>query len=135
MTKSDTTENDVLKVVLKGVSPSYLGNANVYVALHTADPGETGDQTTNEIAYTNYARQPIVKATGWTDGGSTFTNAAIIQFPICGITGGTAAYVSIGTLVSGTGQILYSGQLNANLSISQNIQPQFSIAALSVQED
>lgn len=135
MTKSNTTENDTLKVILKGVSPSYLGNTNVYVALHSADPGEAGDQSTSEVAYTNYARQPIVKATGWTDSGSEFSNAALIQFPVCGVTGATARYVSVGTLVSGTGQILYSGQLSADLSIGENIQPQFSIGMLKVQED
>ena len=136
MSKGDTTENDTLKLLLKGVSPSYLGNANVYVALHTDDPGESGTQSTNEgTVYTNYARQPIVKATGWTDGGSEFTNAALIQFPICGASGATIKYVSIGTLVSGPGQILYSGQLNADLAVALNIQPQFAIAALKVQED
>lgn len=135
MTKSDTTENDTLKCILRGVDPSWRSNATLYVALHSADPGETGTQTTSEVAYTNYARQPITKATGWTDGGSTFTNAALIQFPVCGVTGATARYVSIGTVDSGAGQILYSGQLSADLTIALNIQPQFAIGALSVQED
>lgn len=136
MTKSDTTENDTLKCILKGVDPSWRSNATLYVALHSADPGETGTQLTNEVAYTDYARQPITKATGWTDGGSTFTNAALIQFPVCGAVGATARYVSIGTVTTGgAGQILYSGQLSADLSIALNIQPQFAIGALSVQED
>ena len=40
---------------------------NLYVSLHTADPGEGGSQTTNETAYTNYARQPVARtAGGWT---------------------------------------------------------------------
>ncbi len=29
---------------------------NLYVSLHTGDPGEAGDQTTSEAAYTSYAR-------------------------------------------------------------------------------
>ena len=135
MTKSNTTENDTLKCILKGTDPSWRTNANLYVALHTADPGEAGTQTTNETAYTDYARQPIVKATGWTDSGSEFSNAALIQFPVCGVTGATITHVSIGTLDSGAGQILYSGELSAPLSVALNIQPQFAIAALKVQED
>lgn len=136
MTKSDTTENDTLKCILKGVDPSWRTNANLYVALHTADPGEAGTQLTSEgTVYTNYARQPIVKATGWTDNGSEFSNAALIQFPVCGASGATVTHVSIGTLETGAGQILYSGELSAPLSVALNIQPQFAIAALKVQED
>ncbi len=135
MSKGDTTENDTLKMILKGTDPAWRTNPNVYVALHTADPGEAGTQLTSETAYTNYARQPIVKATGWTDGGSEFTNSALIQFPVCGVTGSTISYVSVGTLISGAGQILYSGQLSADLAVALNIQPQFAIDALKVQED
>lgn len=135
MTKSDTTENDTLKAILKGVDPSWRSNANLYLALHTADPGEAGNQGTSEATYTNYARQTIVKASGWTDGGSTFSNAGLIQFPTCGASGNTITHVSIGTLTSGAGQILYSGALNSALTVALNIQPQFSIGALQVQED
>lgn len=82
MSKSNQTENDVLAAFLKGVSPAWMANPNVYIALHTSDPGEAGNQSTNEAAYTNYARQPMVRATEWTDGGSTFTNANLIPgFP------------------------------------------------------
>lgn len=135
MSKGNTTENDVLKCLLKGTDPSWRTNANLYVALHTADPGESGDQTTSEAAYTNYARQPIVKSSGWTDNGSSFTNAALIQFPVCGASGATVRYVSVGTLETTAGQILYSGQLSADLAVALNIQPQFGIGALTVTED
>jgi len=134
MSKSNTTENDVLKAVLTGVDPSWRANANRYLALHTADPGEGGSQTTSEATYTGYTR--IAIATGaWTDGGSSFTNSALLQFPQC--TGGTNAitHVSIGTLVSGAGQILYSGALNSPLSVANLIQPQFAAGALTVTED
>lgn len=135
MGKSNTTSNDVLKCLLEGTDPSYRTNANLFVALHTANPTATGTQTTSEIAYTDYARQPIAKATGWTDNGTNFTNAALIQFPVCGAVGATAKYVSIGELTgSGNGQIYYVGQLTDDLIISTNIQPQFSIGNLQVTE-
>lgn len=134
MSKSNTTENDVLKANLKGTDPSWRGNANRYIALHTADPGEAGTATTSEATYTNYARVAVAVA-DWTDGGSTFTNAALIQFPVCGVTGNTITHVSIVTTSSGAGQILYSGALNASLAVSSLIQPQFAIASLSVSED
>lgn len=40
---------------------------NLYISLHTSDPGATGDQTTNEATYTSYARVAVVRsASGWT---------------------------------------------------------------------
>ena len=138
MSKSNSTENDVLKAILVGTDPSWRANATLYVSLHNADPGEAGTQTSNETGggvYAAYVRQPITKATGWTDGGSTFTNAALIQFPQCVGTGDVIKYVAVGTLVSGAGQILYSGQLSADLTVANLIQPQFAIGSLSIAED
>ena len=135
MSKSNTTEHDVLAAFLKGVSPAWMANPNVYVALHTADPGEAGDQSTSEAAYTNYARQPLVRATAWNDGGSTFTNANLVQFPQCGASGATITHVSVGELASGAGQIFYSGSLNSPLTVANLIQPQFAAGSLSISED
>ena len=135
MSKSNTTEHDVLAAFLKGVSPGWMANPNVYVALHTADPGEAGVQTTSEANYTNYARQPMVRATAWTDGGSTFTNANLVQFPQCGVTGNTITHVSVGELTSTGGQIFYSGSLNSPLTVANLIQPQFAAGSLSISED
>lgn len=135
MSKSNTTENDVLAMALKGVDPSWRSSSTIYLALYTADPGEAGTATTNETAYTNYARQAITKSSGWTDSGSTFTNAALIQFPQCGTTGATITHAALVTTSSGAGQIIYSGALSSPLSVSNQIQPQFNIASLSVSED
>jgi hypothetical protein len=135
MSKSNTTENDVLKCILQGTDPSWRAGATIYLALYTADPGETGTAITNETVYTNYVRKAITKATGWTDGGSTFTNSDLIQFDVCGVTGATITHVALVTTASGAGQILYSGQLNSPLAVSNLIQPQFAIGALSVTED
>ena len=137
MSKGNTTENDVIKIVFRNnYDPSWRTQANLYLALHTADPGEGGNQTTNEAGYTGYQRVAVAKdATGWDITDNQASNAALIQFPQC--TGGseTITHVSIGTAVTGTGQILYSGALNASLNVSNLIQPQFAVGALVVQED
>jgi len=135
MSKSNTSENDTLKMFLQGTDPSFRTNANNWLALYTADPGEAGTAITNETAYTNYARQTLVKASAWTDGGASFTNAALIQFPQCGVTGATLTHVAVVTTASGAGTILYSGALNSSLAVANLIQPQFAIAALTVTED
>lgn len=134
MSKANATENDVLKANLKGTDPSWRANASRFIALHTADPGEAGSQTTSEATFTGYARVAVPIA-DWTDGGSTFSNTNAITFPQC--TGGsnTITHVSIGTLTSGAGQILYSGALSSPLSVSNLITAIFAAAALTVTED
>lgn len=136
MSKGNTTENDFLEYTFKATAFSWNGNTNLYLALHTGDPGEAGNQTTSECAYTSYARVTVARSgSGWTVSGSSSTNAALAQFPQC--TGGseTATHVSIGTASSGTGQILYKGALNASLNISNLVQPQFAASALTITED
>lgn len=136
MSKANSTENDTLDAVLRAVDPSWRANANRYIALYTADPGEAGTAVTNEATYTSYARVAVVAATGFdaASGGST-ANTGLIQFPQC--TGGTntITHVAIVTTASGAGQILYSGALNSNLAVANLIQPQFAIGALTVTED
>jgi hypothetical protein len=133
MSMSNAMENDVLKMSLVGTDPSWRAGANVYLALFTADPTEAG-VFTNEATFTGYARVSMTKATAWTDGGSTFSNAGLVQFPQC--TGGsnTITHFAICTL-STAGQILYSGALNSPLAISNGIQPQFSIGSITVNLD
>lgn len=135
MSMSNTTENDVLKMMLQGTDPSWRAGATVWLALYTADPGEAGSAVTNEATYTSYARVAITKATGWTDGGSTFSNAALIQAPQC--TGGSNSITHFGlvTTSSGAGQLLVSGALSATLNVTTGIQPQFAIGELDVAAD
>ena len=136
MSKSNTTENDFMLYTFNGTAISWNGNTNLYVSLHTADPGEGGNQTTSEATYTSYARVTVARTSGgFTVSGNQASNAALVQFPQC--TGGTntLTYVAIGTATSGTGQILYSGALTSSLSVSSGIQPQFSIGSLVVTED
>lgn len=136
MSKGNTTENDILLKVFQATELSWDGNTNLYVALHTADPGEAGNQQTSEATYTSYARVTVARdATGWDVVGNQASNDDLLQFPQC--TGGsnTLTHVSVGTAASGAGQILYSGALNAPLDVSNLIQPQFAANALTITED
>lgn len=135
MSKSNTTENDILKAILQGIDPAWRANPTQYLALYTADPGDAGSATSNEATYTGYARVALTKATAWNDGGSSFSNAALLQSPKC--TGGSndITHFGIVTTASGAGQILYSGALGSTLSVSNNIQPQFEVGTLVCTED
>ena len=135
MSMSNTTENDVLKMRLQGTDPAWRAGATAWIALYVGDPGEAGTAVTNEATYGGYARVAITKATAWTDGGSSFTNAALVQFPQC--TSGTNAitHFAIVTTASGAGQIIDSGNLTATLNVAAGIQPQFAAGALAITQD
>lgn len=105
---------------------------NLYVSLHTADPGEGGDQTTSESAYTSYARVAVARTSGgWTVSTNTVTNAAAVSFPACTGSTSTVTYAAIGTATSGTGKILASGALVSSLAVSNGVTPSFAIGGLT----
>ena len=107
-----------------------------YISLHTADPGEAGDQTTNEIAYTSYARVAVARTGGgWSRTSSTVENAALVQFPQCTGGSGTATHFGIGTDSSGAGGLILKGALTSSLAISNGIQPQFAAGDLTATLD
>lgn len=143
MPKSTSTCNSILALIFNATAWADLAEndasspvTDLYVSLHTSDPGVGGSQTTNEAAYTNYARVAVVRTTsGWTapSGGAT-SNAALIQFPQCGVTGATVTHVAIGKASSGTGLVLYAGALNSSLAVANLIQPQFATGDLDVAE-
>lgn len=107
-----------------------------YISLHSADPGETGDQTTSEVAYTSYARVAVARTSGgFTRTGSSMANTALVQFPQCTGSTATATHWGLGTDSSGTGNLLVKGALSSSLSISNGIQPQFAAGALTTTID
>lgn len=134
MSLSNTTENAALKMFLQGTDPAYRAGATQYLALFTGDPGESGSLAA-EATYTGYARVPLTKATAWTDGGSSFTNSALIQFGAC--TAGTNAltHFAVVDTASGAVNMMISGALGATLNVSAGIQPQFAIGALAISAD
>jgi hypothetical protein len=107
-----------------------------YISLHTADPGEAGNQSTSEASYTGYARVAVARtAGGWTRTVSTIANTALVQFAQC--TGGSSivTHFGIGTDSTGTGNLLLKGALTSSLSISNGIQPQFAAGAMTATVD
>ncbi|SRR5258706_6500190 len=149
MSKSNTWESDLLLLVFNNTTASLIGDAtgivgssaagSLYVSLHTADPGETGDQTTSEATYTGHNRVAVARTSGgWTISGTAPTqaaNAATVTFAQC--TGGTntITHFGIGTATSGAGKLLYSGALNASLAVANLIIPTFIAGTLVITED
>lgn len=143
MPKSTATCNSILALIFNATAWADIAEndsssplTNLYVSLHTADPGVGNAQTTNETAYTNYVRIAIARTTGGWDvpsSGAT-QNAALAQFAQCGASGATLTHVAIGTASSGAGTVLYAGALSSSLAVANGIQPQFAAGALDVTE-
>jgi len=142
MPKSNTYSNDIQKLLFQATAIANIADnaatapiTSLYLSLHTADPGLAGSQLTNETVYTNYVRLAVVRTSGgWTVTVGAASNAALAQFAQCGATGATLTYVAIGTLASGAGKVLYAGALTASLAVSNGVQPQFAIGALTCTE-
>lgn len=142
MSKGNTFENDWLLLVFNATGIANIADnasssplTNLYVSLHTGDPGEAGDQTTNECAYTSYARVAVARSgSGWTVSGNSVSPAAEISFPAA--TGGseTATHFAVGTAASSTGKVLYKGTVTPNISISSGVTPKLTTAT-AITED
>lgn len=134
MSAGNTTENDILKLMFNSVALAWAGDATLEFALHSADPGEAGTASTNEISYTGYARVSKTRADAskFTVSGNTVTNADTITFPKRTNSGTVqATHWSLCRPGGGAAQIIIYGALNDPLDIGINVQPLFEAGQLS----
>jgi hypothetical protein len=131
MSFSNTAETAVLNYVFVGTNVSWDANTDLYLALHTADPGEAGTAITSEAAYGSYARVVLTRGSDFTVAGNSVSNANLEQFPQCSSGSETITYASIVTSASGAGTIIVRAALNTSIPVSTGIQPQFAAGALS----
>jgi hypothetical protein len=133
-TKSNTWETGLLNLLFKNTDFTEVGDAgglrgsatanNLYFSLHTADPGEGGDQTTSETAYTGYARKDVARGAGFTVTGNSVSPAANVDFGECTASPGSPIqYFGIGTASSGAGKLLYSGAVTPNITMAVGVIP------------
>ncbi|OBY04454.1 hypothetical protein BAE36_24910 [Rhizobium leguminosarum bv. trifolii] len=142
MSKGNTFENDWLKLIFNATAIANIADnaassplTNLYVSLHTADPGEAGDQTTSEATYTSYARAAVARTSGgFTVTGNSVSPVANIDFPAATAGTNTITHFAIGTASSGAGKLLYSGTVTPNISVSSGVTPRLTTAS-TVTED
>lgn len=146
MTMSNAAEAALLDLLFLNVDWANVGDAaglqnsaaagSFFIGLHTADPGEAGDQSTSEAAYTGYARVAVNRtAGGFVRAGSVVSNVATVQFGECTAGSATVTHFSIGLLGSGGGMILLSAPLAAARAISAGIVPLFNPGTLQATVD
>jgi hypothetical protein len=133
---SNATENALMLLIFQNTNFANVGDAtglrgstaagSLYLSLHTADPGEAGDQSTSEISYTPYARVAVARSSGgWTVSGNAANLVATASFPAYSSgTGGTATFFGVGTAASGAGVLLFSGALSPTISVGAGVTPQ-----------
>lgn len=142
MSLSNASETALLNLLFNNTAWANIGNAgglqpsgaagSFFIALHTADPGETGVQNTSEAAYTGYARVAVARsAGGFTISGNQVSNTATVQFGECTAGSATVTHFSVGVAASGATEILYRGALSAARAISSGITPLFNAGALT----
>jgi hypothetical protein len=138
MGKSNACETDVLAYVFQGVAPAWAAVTDLFASLHTSDPGEAGNQGTNETAYTGYSRVTISRSvSAWTLSSTTLCgNLGAITFPQCSAGAAVSVtHMGIGCSFSGAGELLYSGALTSALSVGTNITPTFDTSSVTVSEE
>lgn len=146
MSATNAMETAILQLYFNNTDHANVGDAagiqnsatagSFYISLHTADPGETGTQTTSEATYTSYARVAVARSgAGWTVTGGNASNAAAVNFPAA--TGGTNSitHFGIGSDLTTAGNLFFKGALDNPLAVSSGITPSFAIGELDVNID
>jgi hypothetical protein len=142
MSKSNTFENDWLKLIFNATAIANLADnaassplTNLYVSLHTADPGEAGNQSTSEVAYTSYARVAVARTSGgWTVTNNSVSPVANIDFPAATGGSGTVTYFGVGSASSGAGVLYYSGTVTPSISVTSGVTPRLTTASTITEE-
>lgn len=146
MSKSNTTENNLLLLVFNNTNWANIGDAtglrgstvagSFFWTLHTADPGEAGTQSTSEISYTGYARVAAARSgAGFTVAGNTVNPAANVDFgQRTDAASSTATHAGVGAQTSGANELLYRFALTPNITVAQNTIPRV-LATSSITED
>ena len=143
MSKGDTFENDLVKLIFNATAIANIADnaatsplTQLFVALHTADPGEAGTQATSEISYTGYARVAVNRNSGgFTVTANSVSPAANIDFGnMTAGAGGTVTFFSIGVASSGATKILYSGAVSPSIVVTTGVTPRLTTAS-TITED
>jgi len=132
--KGSTFDADLLKLILNGTPIANIADnaasgplINLYLSLHTADPGAGGSQNTSEAAYAGYLRQAVPRtSSGFTVSGASASLTSAVVFPAAAAGSETETWAAVGTASTGPGKILYRGPITPTLSVSTGVSPQLT---------
>lgn len=129
---SNTFGTDLLKLIFNAVAISGLADnassgalTQLYLSLHTADPGAGGNQSTNEVNYIGYQRLAVQRgAAGFTISDVTVHPTTSLEFGE--MTGGsqqTASHLCVGTHASGSGKLLFRLAMSPTVDCKNGVTP------------
>jgi hypothetical protein len=137
MSAVNTFEDDILKLIFQAVAIANIADnaasspqANWFISLHTADPGETGTQTTSETTYAGYGRATVARTSGgWAVASGAATPVANIDFAV-GSGGPTTAitHFGVGKNLTTAGTLILSGTVTPNITPGSGIIPRLTTA-------
>jgi hypothetical protein len=127
MSLSDYLENAVINWVRGTTMPA--APATIYVALFTADPGETGVFTNEVAAATGYARTAVTL----TAPPSPVSNSADVVFPTATASWGTITHAAlVDSATRAAGNVLASNTLGGgSQAVGTGITPRFVTGQLT----
>lgn len=140
MSFTNAAENALLLLIFNNTNWANVGDAtglrgsssagNFWLSLHTADPGEAGNQTTSETSYGSYARVSVARSgSGWTVTGNSVSPAAEVAFAAATSGTATITHVGIGTDSSGTGNLILRGAVTPNIAVSTGVTPRLTTSS------
>lgn len=136
MPKSTAFDNSFLLHMLNNSAIANVGDAtglpaaatvgSLYLTLHTADPS-AGNQSTNEVAYTSYARKAVSRTSGEFSISGAVATLVNNQSFVTG-TGGSGTATHWGLGVNGTAAsatvLLWSGAISPSIVCGNGVTPQ-----------
>ena len=136
MSASNTTENAILALIFNATAwANYADNAaaspqtNIHCGMHTSDPGDAGDMSTNESSYTSYARVNVARTSGgWTVSSGSVSPVSNVDFPAGTGGSGTVTHWSTGKTGGGAAAILVSGTVTPNIVTGNGVTPRLTTA-------
>jgi hypothetical protein len=137
---TNAAENALLLLLFNNTTWANIGDAtgivgstvpgNFRISLHTADPTETGNQTSSEISYTGYARVSLARSgAAWTVTGNSVSPTANVDFgAMTAGAGGTVTFIGIGTDVSGAGNLILRLAVSPTIAVTTGVTPRITTA-------
>lgn len=134
MSMSNVLENALLLLLFNATPIANIADnaasspdTQISYAIHTSDPGEAGNQSTNETNYTSYARTNVNRNSGGhTVTANSVSPAANVDFTPGTGGSGTATHFSEGRPGGGTSNIHFSGTVTPNVTLGNGVTPRLS---------
>ncbi len=131
---SDNFENDLALLFFNATAWANVADnaasspvTSWYLSLHTSSAGDSGNQTTNEVSYTSYARVARTRNSGgFTVTGGQAVLAANADFPAGTGGSGTATHMGLGNASSSTGRLQLHGSISPSIVTGNGITPRLT---------